>query len=56
MILLSRRQWFRVQRFRVQSSTVKVVKVFNFESNIEFIQALEFGEQAFPEIKNMKKS
>jgi len=26
--------------FRVQSSTVKKVKVFDFESNAEFIQAL----------------
>ncbi len=29
-------------RFRVQSSTVKVVKAFDFESNEEFIRALKY--------------
>jgi len=33
-----------VQRFRVQSSTVKVVKIFDFESNAEFIRALKLAE------------
>jgi len=36
-------------RFRVQSSTVKVVKVFDFESNAEFIRALKLTEWAFTE-------
>jgi len=42
----------------VQSSTVKVVKVFDFESNAEFIRALKLAERACTEIKskNMKKS
>jgi hypothetical protein len=28
----------------VQGSTVKVVKIFDFESNAEFLRALEFTE------------
>ncbi len=42
--------------FKVQSSTVKVVKVFDFESNAEFIRALKLAERACTEIKskNMK--
>jgi hypothetical protein len=46
-----------VQGFRVQSSTVKVVKVFDFESNAEFIRSLKLAERACTEIKskNMKK-
>jgi len=40
-----------------QSLIVKEVKVFNFESNEEFIQALGFTKQSCTEIKskNMKK-
>ena len=47
-----------VHGFRVQSSTVKVVKVYDFESNTEFIRALKLAERACTEIKskNMKKS
>ncbi len=43
---------------RVQSSTIKVIKVFDFESNAEFIRALKSAERACTEIKskNMKKS
>ena len=37
------------QRFKVQSSTVKVVKVFDFESNAEFIRALKLAERACTE-------
>ncbi len=53
-----RRSEIRGSRFRVQSSTVKVVKVFDFESNTEFIRALKLAERACTEIKskNMKKS
>jgi hypothetical protein len=49
---------FICTRFRVQSSTVKVVKVFDFESNAEFIRALKLAEWTCTEIKskNMKKS
>ncbi len=45
-------------RFKVQSSTVKVVKVFDFESNAKFIRALKLAERGCTEIKskNMKKS
>ena len=48
----------RGQRFTVQSSTVKVVKVYDFESNTEFIRALKSDERACTEIKskNMIKS
>jgi len=40
----ARRMAGGVQRFRVQSSTVKVVKIFDFESNAEFIRALKLAE------------
>jgi hypothetical protein len=45
-----------VHRFRVQSSIVKVVKIFDFESNAEFIRALGLTEGACTEIesKNME--
>jgi hypothetical protein len=50
--------YFRFVRFRVQSSTVRVVKIFDFESNTEFNRALKLAERACTEIKskNMKKS
>jgi len=53
-----RRSEIRGSRFRVQSSTVKVVKVFDFESNAEFIRALKLAERTCTDIKskNMKKS
>jgi hypothetical protein len=38
-------------QFRVQSSTVKVVKAFDFESNAEFILVLESVERDCAEIK-----
>jgi hypothetical protein len=42
----------------VQSSTVRVVKIFDFESNAEFNRALKLAKRACAEIKskNMKKS
>ena len=45
-------------RFSVRSSTIKVIKIFDFESNAKFIRALKLVERACTEIKskNMKKS
>jgi hypothetical protein len=45
-----------VHRFRVQSSIVKVFKIFDFEPNADFIRALGLTEGACTEIesKNMK--
>jgi len=46
-----------LQWFRVQSSTVKIAKVFDFKPNSEFIRALGFAERGCTDIKNknMKK-
>jgi hypothetical protein len=48
---------FRVSSSGSRGSTVTGVNVFDFESNAKFVQALEFVERAWAEIKskNVKK-